>query len=228
MILTKPIKQSKQNGAGNSMTLEQNIAKDLLEIKAVFLSPNDPFTWASGIKSPIYCDNRITMSYPKVRREIAKGLAEKIKEAYPDVEVIAGTATAGIPHAAWVAELLDLPMVYIRSKAKDHGKGNQIEGRITEGQKMVVIEDLISTGGSVLEAAEAAKREGADVLGVAAIFTYELPKGKQNFEQAQLPLLTLTNYSALIETALEAAYIDEKELDLLKEWKKDPENWSAN
>lgn len=210
------------------MTLEQNIAKDLLEIKAVFLSPNDPFTWASGIKSPIYCDNRITMSYPKVRREIAKGLAEKIKEAYPDVEVIAGTATAGIPHAAWVAELLNLPMVYIRSKAKDHGKGNQIEGRITEGQKMVVIEDLISTGGSVLEAAEAAKREGADVLGVAAIFTYELPKGKQNFEQAQLPLMTLTNYSTLIETALEAAYINEKELDLVKEWKKDPENWPAN
>ncbi len=210
------------------MTLEQNIAKDLLEIKAVFLSPNDPFTWASGIKSPIYCDNRITMSYPNVRREIAKGLAEKIKEAYPEVEVIAGTATAGIPHAAWVAEILDLPMVYIRSKAKDHGKGNQIEGRITEGQKMVVIEDLISTGGSVLEAAEAAKREGADVLGVAAIFTYELPKGKQNFEQAQLPLLTLTNYSTLIETALEAEYIDEKELDLLKEWKKDPENWSAS
>ncbi|MGG5358481.1 MULTISPECIES: orotate phosphoribosyltransferase [unclassified Enterococcus] len=210
------------------MTLEQNIAKDLLEIKAVFLSPNDPFTWASGIKSPIYCDNRITMSYPNVRREIAKGLAEKIKGAYPEVEVIAGTATAGIPHAAWVAEILDLPMVYIRSKAKDHGKGNQIEGRITEGQKMVVIEDLISTGGSVLEAAEAAKREGADVLGVAAIFTYELPKGKQNFEQAQLPLLTLTNYSTLIETALEAEYIDEKELDLLKEWKKDPENWSAS
>ncbi|EPH95459.1 orotate phosphoribosyltransferase [Enterococcus faecalis 13-SD-W-01] len=210
------------------MTLEQNIAKDLLEIKAVFLSPNDPFTWASGIKSPIYCDNRITMSYPNVRREIAKGLAEKIKETYPEVEVIAGTATAGIPHAAWVAEILDLPMVYIRSKAKDHGKGNQIEGRITEGQKMVVIEDLISTGGSVLEAAEAAKREGADVLGVAAIFTYELPKGKQNFEQAQLPLLTLTNYSTLIETALEAEYIDEKELDLLKEWKKDPENWSAS
>ena len=144
-------------------TLEKQIAKDLLEIKAVFLSPEDPFTWASGIKSPIYCDNRMTMSYPKVRREIAKGLAEKIKAQFPEVEVIAGTATAGIPHAAWIAEILDLPMVYIRSKAKDHGKGNQIEGRITEGQKMVVIEDLISTGGSVLEACSAAKREGADV-----------------------------------------------------------------
>lgn len=207
------------------MNIEQTIAKDLLEIEAVFLSPNQPFNWASGIKSPIYCDNRITMSYPKVRKEIAQGLAEKIKQEFPEVEVIAGTATAGIPHAAWVAEILDLPMVYIRSKAKAHGKGNQIEGRIFEGQKMVVIEDLISTGGSVLEAAEAAKREGADVLGVAAIFTYELPKGKANFEAAGLPLVTLTNYSVLIEFALENKTIDETELALLKEWKKDPENW---
>ncbi|EGP4872180.1 orotate phosphoribosyltransferase [Enterococcus faecium] len=209
------------------MNVEQSIAKDLLEIEAVFLNPSDPFTWASGIKSPIYCDNRITMSYPKVRKEIAKGLASKIKEAFPEVQVIAGTATAGIPHAAWVAEILDLPMVYIRSKAKDHGKGNQIEGRIVEGQKMVVIEDLISTGGSVLEAAEAAKREGADILGVAAIFTYELPKGKANFEKAEIPLMTLTNYSVLIEAALEDLYIDEQELTLLKEWKKDPENWQS-
>lgn len=209
------------------MNVEQSIAKDLLEIEAVFLNPSDPFTWASGIKSPIYCDNRITMSYPKVRKEIAKGLASKIKEAFPEVQVIAGTATAGIPHAAWVAEILDLPMVYIRSKAKDHGKGNQIEGRIVEGQKMVVIEDLISTGGSVLEAAEAAKREGAAILGVAAIFTYELPKGKANFEKAEIPLMTLTNYSVLIEAALEDRYIDEQELTLLKEWKKDPENWQS-
>lgn len=209
-------------------SIETTIAKDLLEIEAVFLSPSEPFTWASGIKSPIYCDNRITMSYPKVRKEIAQGLADKIKEAYPDVEVIAGTATAGIPHAAWVAEILDLPMVYIRSKAKDHGKGNQIEGRIFEGQKMVVIEDLISTGGSVLEAAEAAKREGANVLGVAAIFTYELPKGKANFANAEMPLLTLTNYSVLIEAALEEKYIDETELNLLKEWKQDTENWKKN
>lgn len=205
--------------------LDAQIAKDLLEIEAVFLSPNEPFTWASGIKSPIYCDNRITMSYPKVRREIAKGLAEKIQAEYPEVEVIAGTATAGIPHAAWVAEILDLPMVYIRSKAKDHGKGNQIEGRITEGQKMVVIEDLISTGGSVLEACEAAKREGANVLGVAAIFTYELPKGTANFEQAGMPLVTLTNYSTLIEAALATNYIGEEDVQLLKDWKNDPENW---
>ena len=172
-----------------SLSIEQQVAQNLLAIKAVFLSPNEPFTWASGIKSPIYCDNRLTMSFPKVRRLIAKGLAEKIKKQFPEVEVIAGTATAGIPHAAWVAEILDLPMVYIRSKAKDHGKGNQIEGQITPGQKMVVIEDLISTGGSVLEACQAAKREGADVLGVAAIFTYELPKGATNFNTAKLPLL---------------------------------------
>ncbi|EOA7277416.1 orotate phosphoribosyltransferase [Enterococcus hirae] len=209
----------------NLNTIEKNIAKDLLAIEAVFLSPNEPFTWASGLKSPIYCDNRITMSYPKVRKAIAQGLAEKIKQAFPDVEVIAGTATAGIPHAAWVAEILDLPMVYIRSKAKDHGKGNQIEGRIFEGQKMVVIEDLISTCQSVLEATEAAKREGANVLGVAAIFTYELPAGEENFAKAELPLFTLTNYSVLIETALAEKYIDEAELALLKEWKKNPADW---
>ncbi|MBP1045586.1 orotate phosphoribosyltransferase [Enterococcus sp. BWM-S5] len=205
--------------------LAKNIAKDLLKIEAVFLSPNDPFTWASGIKSPIYCDNRITMSYPMIRKEIAQGLADQIKENYPGVEVIAGTATAGIPHAAWVADILDLPMVYIRSKAKEHGKGNQIEGRIAEGQKMVIIEDLISTGGSVLEAAEAATREGADVLGIAAIFTYELPKGKENFAAKGIELVTLTNYSTLLEAALESQYIEEKDLDLLKEWKQNPEAW---
>lgn len=201
------------------------IAKDLLDIEAIFLRPNEPFTWASGIKSPIYCDNRITMSYPTVRRAIAKGLAAVIKTTYPEVKVIAGTATAGIPHAAWVAELLDLPMVYIRSKAKEHGKGNQIEGRIQPNQKMVVIEDLLSTGGSVLEACEAAKREGADVLGVAAIFTYELPQVQENFEQADLPYVTLTNYTALIESALETGAIQESDVALLQEWRKDPAAW---
>lgn len=208
--------------------LAKNVAKDLLQIEAIFLSPNEPFTWASGLKSPIYCDNRITMSYPVVRTEIAKGLAEKIKETYPDVQVIAGTATAGIPHAAWVADLLNLPMVYIRSKAKDHGKGNQIEGRIFKGQKMVIIEDLISTGGSVLEAADAAEREGADVLGVAAIFTYELPKGKAKFAETNRELVTLTNYSTLLEAALESNYIEESDVTLLQNWKKDPENWLNN
>ncbi|OTO19656.1 MULTISPECIES: orotate phosphoribosyltransferase [Enterococcus] len=205
--------------------IAEQIAKDLLSIEAVSLSPDAPFTWASGLKSPIYCDNRVTMSYPEVRRAIAQGLAAKIKEEFPNVEVIAGTATAGIPHAAWVAEILDLPMVYIRSKPKDHGQGNQIEGRIKEGQKMVVIEDLISTGGSVLEAAAAAKKEGADVLGVAAIFTYELAKGKKNFAEANMPLATLTNYSTLIESALKENYINQEQLELLKKWRKDPENW---
>ncbi len=209
-------------------TLQTEIAKDLLAIQAVFLSPQDPFTWASGIKSPIYCDNRITMSYPAVRKQISKGLAKLIAAQYPEVEVIAGTATAGIPHAAWVAERLDLPMVYIRSKAKDHGKGNQIEGKIRPGQKMVVIEDLISTGGSVLEACQAAQRAGADVLGVVAIFTYELEKGVENFEKAGISLTTLTNYSTLIETALQQDYIKREELVLLKEWKKDPEHWQGS
>ncbi|KIL81751.1 Orotate phosphoribosyltransferase [Enterococcus gallinarum] len=211
-----------------SMTeISKAIAKDLLTIEAVFLRPNEPFTWASGIKSPIYCDNRMTMSYPAVRKAIASGLAAQIKEHFPDVEVIAGTATAGIPHAAWVADILDLPMVYIRSKAKDHGKGNQIEGRITEGQKMVVIEDLISTGGSVLEACEAAAREGANVLGVAAIFTYELPQGLTNFEKAQLPLVTLTNYSTMIDTALEMDYIGKEDIALLQQWKQSPQTWTG-
>ena len=208
------------------MTTKKMIAEKLLTIKAVSLNPTDPFVWASGMKSPIYCDNRIIMSYPAVRREIASGLAELIKRHYPDVEVIAGTATAGIPHAAWVAELLDLPMVYIRGKAKDHGKVNQIEGRITQDQKMVVIEDLISTGGSVIEAAQAAENEGADVLGVAAIFTYELPQGIENFTKNNISLNTLTNYSTLIDVALEKGYIDASEINLLREWKKDPEHWS--
>ena len=203
----------------------KEIAKDLLNIEAVTLSPKAPFTWASGIRSPIYTDNRITLSYPAVRRRIAQGLVELIKINFPDVEVIAGTATAGIPHAAWVAELLDLPMVYIRSKAKDHGKGNQIEGRITSGQKMVIIEDLISTGGSVLEAAEAAEREGASVLGIAAIFSYQLPRGQESFTQAGRSLAVLTNYSELIELAKESGYINEEELALLEKFKKDQINW---
>ncbi|MDR2464840.1 MAG: orotate phosphoribosyltransferase [Streptococcaceae bacterium] len=204
----------------------EQIAKDLLEIKAVFLSPSKPFTWASGIQSPIYTDNRLTISYPKVRRLIANSFAEMIKEKYPDVEVIAGAATGGVPHAAWVAEILDLPMVYIRAKAKDHGAGNQIEGHIEKGQKMVIIEDLISTGGSVIGTAVAAKREGAEVLGVAAIFTYELPRGIENFEKAGIPLLTLSNYSTLIEIAKETGYVTEDELSLLKKFKENQQTWN--
>lgn len=208
------------------MTIKQTIAKHLLDIEAVSLSPAKPFTWASGMKSPIYCDNRITMSYPIVRKEIALNMAELIKENYPDVDVIAGTATAGIPHAAWVADILNLPMIYIRGKAKEHGKGNQIEGRLLPGQKVVVIEDLISTGGSVLEAATVITQSNAIVLGIAAIFTYELPKGKENFKNQKMPLKTLTDYTTLTEVALESGAISEEESTLLKKWKKDPIHWN--
>ncbi|PWU70633.1 orotate phosphoribosyltransferase, partial [Ochrobactrum sp. POC9] len=163
------------------MTLAKDIASHLLKIQAVYLKPEEPFTWASGIKSPIYTDNRVTLAYPETRTLIENGFVEAIKEAFPEVEVIAGTATAGIPHGAIIADKMDLPFAYIRSKPKDHGAGNQIEGRVAQGQKMVVVEDLISTGGSVLEAVAAAKREGADVLGVVAIFSYQLPKADKNF-----------------------------------------------
>ncbi|MBC2359571.1 orotate phosphoribosyltransferase [Listeria welshimeri] len=207
------------------MSIEKQVAEQLLEIKAVFLKPNDPFTWASGIKSPIYCDNRLTLGFPKVRQFIAESLAEKIKETFGEVDVVAGTATAGIPHAAWVSDLLDLPMVYVRSKAKEHGKGNQIEGLIAKGQKVVVIEDLISTGRSSLKAVEALEEAGAEVLGIAAIFTYGLDKGKKLLAESNTKLITLTNYDELIEVALNKDYVTAEDMATLKEWKKSPENW---
>ncbi|MBS9365722.1 orotate phosphoribosyltransferase [Listeria welshimeri] len=207
------------------MSVEKQVAEQLLEIKAVFLKPNDPFTWASGIKSPIYCDNRLTLGFPKVRQFIAESLAEKIKETFGEVDVVAGTATAGIPHAAWVSDLLDLPMVYVRSKAKEHGKGNQIEGLIAKGQKVVVIEDLISTGGSSLKAVEALEEAGAELLGIAAIFTYGLDKGKKLLAESNTKLITLTNYDELIEVALNKDYVTAEDMATLKEWKKSPENW---
>ncbi|EAH4436516.1 TPA: orotate phosphoribosyltransferase [Listeria innocua] len=207
------------------MSIEKQVAEQLLEIKAVFLKPNEPFTWASGIKSPIYCDNRLTLGFPIVRQFIAKSLAEKIKENFGEVDVVAGTATAGIPHAAWVSDLLDLPMVYVRSKAKEHGKGNQIEGPLTKGQKVVVIEDLISTGGSSLKAVEALEEAGAEVLGIAAIFTYGLDKGKKLLEESDTKLVTLTNYDELIEVALNKNYVTTEDMATLKEWKKNPEVW---
>ncbi|WP_270995348.1 orotate phosphoribosyltransferase [Listeria seeligeri] len=207
------------------MSTEKQVAEQLLEIKAVFLKPNDPFTWASGIKSPIYCDNRLTLGFPKVRQFIAAALAEKIKEDFGDVDVIAGTATAGIPHAAWVSDLLDLPMVYVRSKAKEHGKGNQIEGPISKGQKVVVIEDLISTGGSSLKAVEALEQAGVEVLGIAAIFTYGLEKGNKLLAEAGTKLVTLTNYDELIEVALTKNYVSKEDMETLKEWKQNPETW---
>ena len=205
----------------------KEIAKDLLKIQAVKLSPNEPFTWASGIKSPTYCDNRLTISYPKIRTAIAKGIAELISERYPKVEVIAGTATAGIPHAAWIAAELDLPLVYVRSKPKDHGRGKQIEGVLHPGAKTVVIDDLLSTGGSVLKAVKAAQNEGADVLGVGAIFSYQLQAIVDNFRQADLSYFTLTNYSELLEAAVETNYISTTERAALEKWRHDPENWSA-
>ncbi|MDT0014306.1 orotate phosphoribosyltransferase [Listeria cossartiae] len=207
------------------MSIEKQVAEQLLAIKAVFLKPNEPFTWASGIKSPIYCDNRLTLGFPKVRQFIAQSLAEKIKQTFGEVDVVAGTATAGIPHAAWVSDLLDLPMVYVRSKAKEHGKGNQIEGPIAKGQKVVVIEDLISTGGSSLKAVEALEEAGAEVVGIAAIFTYGLDKGKKLLEEADTKLVTLTNYDELIEVALNEKYVTPEDMATLKEWKRNPEIW---
>ena len=209
------------------MTLAKEIARDLLKIKAVYLKPEEPFTWASGIKSPIYTDNRVTLAYPETRTLIEDGFVEKIRAEFPDVEVIAGTATAGIPHGAIIADKMNLPFAYIRSKPKDHGAGNQIEGRVAPGQKMVVIEDLISTGGSVLDAIAAAKREGADVIGAAAIFTYELPKADKNFSEAGVKLVTLSNYTELIHLAEQEGYINAEGLALLKRFKEDQENWQA-
>lgn len=207
------------------MPLSSQIAAELLDIKAVYLKPEDPFTWASGIKSPIYTDNRITLSYPETRTIIENGFVETIKAHYPEVEVIAGTATAGIPHGAIIADKMNLPFAYIRSKPKDHGAGNQIEGRVLPCQKMVIIEDLISTGGSVLDAAAAAIREGAEVLGVVAIFTYQLPKATASFKEAGIELITLSNYSELIRVAKVKGYIDADGLQLLKKFKEDQENW---
>ncbi|MGT2887242.1 orotate phosphoribosyltransferase [Streptococcus didelphis] len=208
------------------MTLASQIAKDLLSIQAVYLKPQDPFTWASGIKSPIYTDNRLTLSYPDTRTLIENGFVASIKKHYPQVEVIAGTATAGIPHGAIIADKMELPFTYIRNKPKDHGAGNQIEGRLLKGQKMVIIEDLISTGGSVLDAAATAIREGAEVLGVLAIFTYELPKAQENFKQAGIELVTLTNYSELIKVAAANGYINADDLSLLEKFKRDQKNWN--
>ena len=201
------------------MTLERKLAKDLLAIQAVALRPNDYFTWTSGIKSPIYCDNRITMSYPSIRREIAAGMVEVIKEKYQAVEVIAGTATAGIPHAAWVSELLDLPMIYVRDSAKKHGKTNQIEGRVLEGQKVVIIEDLISTGLSSLKVAKALREAGAEVLGIVAIFSYELTKAHEAFSQAGVEYITLTNYPVLVKEAVDSEYIHQEDVEKLLEWR---------
>lgn len=207
--------------------MERRAAEILLDVKAVFLRPEEPFTWASGIKSPIYCDNRLVLSYPKERTEIKNGMVELIKREFPEVEVIMGTATAGIPMAALTADVMGIPMGYVRSDAKKHGKQNQIEGKIEPGQKVVIVEDLISTGGSVKTVVGALKAAGADILGVAAIFTYGLPDSFKNFEEMGVEFRTLSNYDVLIQVAAEKGYIKEEVLGKLRQWKADPkdESW---
>lgn len=194
---------------------KETIAKDLLSIKAVFLKPQDPFTWASGIKSPIYCDNRLTLSFPKVRSDVENGLAEAVKKYYPDTDVLMGTSTAGIAHAAITATILDMPMGYVRSGHKDHGRQNQIEGKLEKGQKVVVIEDLISTGGSVLEVVDVLREAGAEVLGIISIFTYGLQKGIDRLAAANVENHSLSDFGTLVKVAAEEGYIKPEEIDKL-------------
>ncbi len=207
--------------------LETLIAKDLLKIKAVFFRPNEPFTWASGIKSPVYCDNRLTLTAPEVRTDVENGLAYLIKEYYPDAEVLMGTSTAGIAHAAITGHILGLPMGYVRSGAKDHGRQNQIEGRLEKGQKVVVVEDLISTGGSVLEVVDVLREAGADVLGIVSIFTYGMKKGVERLEAANVKNISLTNFDVIAEVAAEEGYIAADDVKKLISFRNNPsdESW---
>lgn len=206
-------------------TFAKELALDLLDINAVILRPNEPFTWSSGWNSPIYCDNRLTMRYPKIRKKIAQKLVEVISKEYPDVDVITGTATAGIPHAAWVAENMDKPMSYVRAKAKAYGLGNQIEGGIQKGETTVVIEDLISTGGSAISVVEALHFIGAEIEAVLSIFTYGFDKATKRFADAGIPMFTLTDYSTLIDVASENNYVNESDLETLAKWRNTPEIW---
>ena len=207
--------------------MEKSIAKDLLSIGAVFLRPEQPFTWASGIKSPIYCDNRLTLTAPVVRGHVEAGLAEIVRTKFPEAEVLMGTSTAGIAHAAITATILDLPMGYVRSGSKDHGRGNQIEGKLEKGQKVVVIEDLISTGGSVIETVEALREAGADVLGVASIFTYGMQKGLERLAAANVKNVSLTNFDVVCEEAAASGYISPDDIARLKAFRDNPadESW---
>ena len=207
--------------------MEKLIAKDLLSIKAVFFRPEEPFTWASGIKSPVYCDNRLTLTAPKVRNDVENGLAELIKKHYPDAEVLMGTSTAGIAHAAITAHLLDMPMGYVRSGAKDHGRQNQIEGKLEKGQKVVVVEDLISTGGSVIEVVDVLREAGADVLGVVSIFTYGMEKGIKRLAEANVKNISLTNFDVIAEVAAEENYIKPQDVQKLIKFRNNPsdESW---
>ncbi len=207
--------------------LEKLIAKDLLSIKAVFFRPEEPFTWASGIKSPVYCDNRLTLTSVKVRNDVEKGLATLIKENYPQAEVLMGTSTAGIAHAAITAHLLDMPMGYVRSGAKDHGRQNQIEGKLEKGQKVVVVEDLISTGGSVIEVVNVLREAGAEVLGVVSIFTYGMKKGLDRLKEANVKNVSLTNFDVIAEVAAEENYVKPSDVERLIAFRNNPsdESW---
>ena len=202
------------------------IAKDLLKIKAVFFRPDEPFTWASGIKSPVYCDNRLTLTSPEVRLDVENGLAEIIKKEYPEAEVLMGTSTAGIAHAAITAHILNMPMGYVRSGAKDHGRQNQIEGKLEKGQKVVVIEDLISTGGSVLEVVNVLKEAGAEVLGIASIFTYGMEKGKKRLQDANVKNVSLTDFDAVAENAAIEGYIKQSDIERLIKFRNNPQDES--
>ena len=207
--------------------MQKLIAKDLLSIKAVFFRPEEPFTWASGIKSPVYCDNRLTLTAPQVRTDVENGLAKLIKENYPDAEVLMGTSTAGIAHAAITAHILNMPMGYVRSGAKDHGRQNQIEGKLEKGQKVVVVEDLISTGGSVIEVVNVLREAGAEVLGVVSIFTYGMKKGLTRLAEANVKNISLTNFDVIAEVAAEEGYIKEEDIARLIAFRNNPsdESW---
>lgn len=206
---------------------EIKIAKDLLKIKAVFLRPDEPFIWASGIKSPIYCDNRLTLTAPEVRDDVEKGLAQIIKTQYPEAEVLMGTSTAGIAHAAITGHILNMPMGYVRAGAKDHGRNNQIEGKLEKGQKVVVIEDLISTGGSVIEVVNVLREHGAEVLGIASIFTYGMKKGLDRMKEANVKNISLSNFDTLVEVAAEEGYIRKEDISRLMAFRDNPsdESW---
>ncbi len=208
------------------MDIKKQTASDLLSIKAVFLRPEQPFTWASGIKSPVYCDNRLTLTAPAVRNNIENALAETVKREYPQVEVLMGTSTAGIAHAAITGHLLGLPMGYVRSGSKDHGRGNQIEGQLLPGQKTVVVEDLISTGGSVIEVVNALRDAGADVLGIVSIFTYGMQKGLDRLREANVRNVSLTDFDTVVEVAAETGYISHKSKDALLKFRDNPSDGS--
>ena len=206
--------------------MKKVIAKGLLDIEAVFLRPDDPFTWASGIKSPIYCDNRLILTAPEMRTKVENAIADTVKEHYPDAEVLMGTSTAGIAHAAIAGHILDIPMGYVRSGAKDHGRNNRIEGRLEKGQKVVVIEDLISTGGSVIEVVEALREAGADVLGVVSIFTYGMKKGLERLAAADVKNVSLSDFDAVAEVAAETGYIKQEDIARLMAFRDNPQDES--